>query len=532
MDRRKFINNSIKACASTLLVDGLVQKSFANSYLLQAIAGSCTENVLVLVQLAGGNDGLNTIIPLDQYSALTSARSNVLIPEAKVLATRKYASTGFHPSMQGMWDLFDAKKLSIVQGCSYNKPDFSHFRATDIWMSGSDSNEFLPTGWIGRELEQLYPGYPEGFPSPANPDPLALQIGSTTSLTISGSVTSLGIAVSSISTDYALLGGFGDPAPSTRAGHELAFLRGVAVDTDSYNAQIVKAGKAQATNLSTPSTLPTGYLANDSLSEDLKKVARLIKGGLKTRVYIVTLPGFDTHASQTETDTTKGAHATLLNRVSKAITGFQDDLEKMGVNKRVTGMVFSEFGRRIKSNGSNGTDHGSGMPVILFGSELKGEMVGTNPIIPANATVNDNVAMQYDYRSVYYSLIKDWFCLSKTQLDAVFGGKSYPYISLFKDGSITTNLEDQQVEQRTNKLKDVFPNPMETAGLVTFNCTGGVVKMELLDMEGYSLQTLMEKEVAPGAHQLPIERNGLPSGIYFVRMKHGNFQETKKLICK
>lgn len=427
MNRRNFLGNSLKAGASTLLLDGLVQNSYANSYLMKAIAASCTDNILVIVQLAGGNDGLNTIIPLDQYSSMSTARSNILIPEASVLTSNKLAATGFHPSITGLRDLFEANKLSIVQGCSYERPDFSHFRATDIWMSGSDSDEFLRTGWIGRELEELYPGFPDGFPSAAHPDPLAIQIGSTASLTFDATLTSTAVSVSSISTDYVLLGGFGDPVPDTRAGHELTFLRGVAVDTDAYNARIVAAGKAQSTNMSSL------YLANDRLSEDLKKVARLIKGGLKTRVYTVTLSGFDTHANQVESSTLTGAHATLLNKVSRAIAGFQDDLEKMGVNDKVTGMVFSEFGRRVNSNGSRGTDHGSAMPVILFGTELRGDMYGTNPqLLDANNRVVSNVPMQFDYRTVYYSILKDWFCLSQTQLDNVFGGKTYPYINLFK----------------------------------------------------------------------------------------------------
>jgi uncharacterized protein (DUF1501 family) len=533
MDRRKFINNSIKACASTIMLDGLIHSSlFGQSALVQAIAASCTDNILVLVQLAGGNDGLNTIIPLDQYSLLATPRKDILIPETSVLKSARLTATAFHPSMVGLRDLYDSNKLNIVQGCSYDHPDFSHFRATDIWMTGSNSNEFLNTGWIGRELEQLYPGYPTGFPSATNPDPLALQIGSTASLTFSGTLTSTAVAVSSISTDYALLGGFGDAAPDTRAGHELTFLRGVAVDTDAYNARIVAAGKAQATNLSTPTSLTTGYLANDSLSEDLKKVARLIKGGLKTRVYMVSLSGFDTHANQVDSSPTTGAHATLLNRVSKAITGFQDDLEKMGVNQRVTGMVFSEFGRRVTANGSKGTDHGSAMPVILFGSELKGDMYGTNPDLTGTngKAVADNVPMQFDYRSVYYSVLKDWFCLSTAQLSAVFGGVNYTYLDLFKNPALS--VEDKYISDRTNKLLDIYPNPMEDASMIPFNTSGGDVKIELYDMQGTSLQVVVDKSVSAGAHEVKLERNNLPSGIYLVKMRNRNFQESKKVVLK
>ncbi len=170
MDRRKFLGTSAKVCAGSVFASGFIQKALANSSFLHAISASCTDNILVLIQLNGGNDGLNTIIPLDQYSVMSSVRSNIMIPEAKVLKTTKYAQTGFHPSMAGMHQIFQDGKMNIVQGTSYNNPDLSHFRATDIWSTGSDSNEFLKTGWIGRNLAELYPGWPTGYPNLSFPD--------------------------------------------------------------------------------------------------------------------------------------------------------------------------------------------------------------------------------------------------------------------------------------------------------------------------------------------------------------------------
>jgi uncharacterized protein (DUF1501 family) len=458
MDRRRFINTGAKASAGALLLEHLgMQKLFGQNALLNAIAGSCNDNILVIVQLFGGNDGLNTFIPLDQYATLQGVRSNVMIAESNLrfatainngtatLGTRstvtsKYADLAFHPAMEGLYNLFESDRMSLVMGCSYDNPDLSHFRATDIWMMGADSNEFLLSGWMGRELESTYGIY--GFPDPGvllsngYPDPLAINMGSVSPLTLNDSQgIAAGISVTTINNDYPLLGGYGDLAPQSCAGDELTFLRKVAVDTDKYNARVVGAA-AKVTDTSFPKSALYG---SDSLSSNLRNVAKLIKGGMKTRVYTVNLGGFDTHTSQVGGNTYDGNHTTLLNSVSRAISGFQDDLEKMGVADKVVGMVFTEFGRTVKSNGGKGTDHGVGTPMMLFGQGLRGGRYGTNPQIlnPATSKVETQVPKQFDYRTVYYSLLKDWFCLSQTQLEHVFGNKTYPYINLFKHATET-----------------------------------------------------------------------------------------------
>nr|MBP9135764.1 DUF1501 domain-containing protein [Chitinophagales bacterium] len=156
------------------------------------------------------------------------------------------------------------------------------------------------------------------------------------------------------------------------------------------------------------------------LADQLKLVARLIAGGLKTRVYLVSLGGFDTHAQQvSNTNANVGIHASLLGKLSEAVKAFCDDLAYLNADERVVGLTFSEFGRRIKANASWGTDHGTAFPMLLFGTNVQAGIVGNNPIIPAAATVNDNLPMQYDFRSVYASLLKDWFCLPSTDVNAV-----------------------------------------------------------------------------------------------------------------
>lgn len=560
MNRRKFLNNGIKACASTLLVEQFLQQKnlFAKNALLNAIAGSCTDNIMVVVQLFGGNDGLNTFIPLDQLSTLQGVRSNVMIAESNLrfatavnngnatlgsrsTITSKYSDLAFHPAMEGAYNLFEAQKMSLVMGCSYDNPDFSHFRATDIWMMGADSNEFLLSGWIGRELESMYGSY--GFPDPQKlldngyPDPLCINMGSISPLSLNDTKgVAAGVSVTTVNNDYPLLGGFGDLAPDTCAGDELTFLRKVAVDTDKYNARIVSAA-AKVTDSAYPKSTLYG---NDTLSRDLRNVAKLIKGGMQTRVYTAYQGGFDTHTVQVASDTYSGTHTGLLNGVSKAISGFQADLEKMGIADKVITVVFTEFGRTVKSNGGKGTDHGRSTPIWLFGTSLKGGRYGTNPKLMNAATnkVETQVPIQYDYRSVYYSILKDWFCLSQTQLESVFGGATKTakyaaqYHDLFKAGSITANVEDAYIAERTDKLIEIYPNPVDDNGVVPFTTSGGYVTLEIYSSDGQKLRTILEKQVGEGRHEVKFDRQELKSGFYLVRMKKGDFSDTKKLVLK
>jgi uncharacterized protein (DUF1501 family) len=557
MNRRKFINNGIKACAATVFVEQIMrsQSLYAQSSFLNAISGACTDNILVVVQLFGGNDGLNTFIPLDQYSTLQGVRSNVMIAEnnlrfatavnngmatlgSRKTTTSKYADLAFHPAMEGLYNLFEEGKMSVVMGCSYDNPDFSHFRATDIWMMGADSNEFLSSGWIGRELESVYGGY--GFPDPSEllkhgyEDPLCINMGSVSPLALNDLTgVAAGVSVTSITNDYPLLGGYGDLAPQTCAGEELTYLRKVSVDTDKYNARIVSAA-SKAPDSSFPKSLLYG---NDRLSTDLRNVARLIKGGLQTRVYTVYQGGFDTHTSQVGSNTYDGTHTSLLNSVSRAISGFQQDIEKMGVADKVIGIVFTEFGRTVRSNGGKGTDHGRSTPIWLFGSSLKGGRYGTNPVLlnPDTNKVETQVPIQFDYRSVYYSVLKDWFCLTNSQLESVFGGptKTAKYASqyhdLFRTGTVTSNADTSNTE-RLDKLNDIFPNPIEQSGVISFNTTGGSITLEIIDTKGNKVRSLMEKEINQGYHEMSFEKQDLKPGIYLVRMRKENYQSTKKLV--
>jgi len=403
MKRRDFFRTSMPVLLPAM-IPGISLRAMTSSF-LRPMRDEGTDHVLVLIQLNGGNDGLNTVIPLQYYDAYHSARSNIAIQEDKVLRLEGFDGTGLNPAMPELQQLFNAGKLTIIQGVSYPQPNFSHFRATDIWLTGADAGQMLPTGWAGRYLDREYPHFPQDYPNMQMPDPLAIQVGSLVSPALQGPALTMGMAISNPTSFYDLIGDKAAPISDSRAGDQLAYIREMAVKTDQYAGVIKKA--AQKVTKQSDKYPAAG---KNPLADQLKIVARLVAGGLQTRIYLVSIGGFDTHAKQTDaTDTSTGVHGKLLGKLSEAINAFQDDLTYLQVSDRVVGMTFSEFGRRIQSNASGGTDHGAAAPVFVFGDGVKPGIVGENPVWPSKLTVNDNLAMQYDFRAIYSTFLEKWF---------------------------------------------------------------------------------------------------------------------------
>ncbi|MBS1771775.1 MAG: DUF1501 domain-containing protein [Bacteroidetes bacterium] len=520
MKRRDFLKVA-PAASLAFTMNGLPISTYAEHPLLALLAKqtAATGRVMVLIQLNGGNDGLNMVIPLDKYSELSNARSNILIPQNAVLALNDTTLTGLHPAMTGIRDMYNNGWANITQGVSYPNPNFSHFRATDIWMSGSDSNQYVDSGWLGRYLDNKYPNFPNGYPNSTMPDPLAIQIGSGVSTVVQGSNVSLGMAISSVSSFYNIINNYVDPAPATQAGHELTFIRYVIQQTQTYNAVIQNAAN-KATNVST--LYPTG----NSLADQLKIVARLVAGGLQTPVYIVSMGSFDTHSAQTDsTDHTIGSHANLLKQLSDAVYAFYDDLTKLGYFQYVAAMTVSEFGRRIASNASGGTDHGSAAPVMVFGSEVNPGLLGSNPVLPANATVNDNVPMQNDYRQIYAAVLADWFQLPQTDVDSILM-KNYTALPIFKNPN---NIKNTVTGGSNEILDQNYPNPFIDNTTIRFNSDGGDVSIKIYDATGRLVRTIADKQFDKGPHEITITRDGMTPGIYFCRLINGRNKSTKQM---
>ncbi len=512
MKRRAFLQATAAASVGTALLSGLPIGAYGYSAQLAALTNATTpsDKVLVIIQLQGGNDGLNMIIPLDQYPALMAARGNIALPQNQVLGLT--TATGIHPAMASLHNMYQNGKLGVVQSVGYPNPNFSHFRATDIWTSGSESNVTLTTGWAGRYLNGEYAGFPTGYPSTQNPDPLAISIGSVVSNCVQGPTVNMGMAIASTSSFYQLLSGGVDAAPNTPAGHELTFIRQVVSQTQVYTTAIqAAAGRAQ--NLS-PLYPAAGQ---NSLADQLKIVAQLVAGGLQTRIYVCQLGGFDTHTLQVPAtgSTTGGTHATLLGKIAEAVSAFQDDLQRHSIQDRVVGMTFSEFGRRIRSNSGYGTDHGAAAPLLVFGSKVNPIVHGPNPTLPASAGVNDNIPMQFDFRSIYASILKDWFQVTPATLTQLFG-QNLPYVPVLRSGTATATTRAAETANFT-----VYPNPVARDGRTTvaYESAGGHVQVVLLDTLGREVRRAVDRVLAAGPQFLPVDLSGLAAGAYYCQVR-------------
>jgi len=525
MKRRDFIQKLTPVLAAPFVIGGLPGKAFGRNVMTNDLATSlaATDRILVLIQLTGGNDGLNTVISLDQYSAYSSLRSNIMIPEKSVLKLSD--QTGLHPSMTGIKSLFDNGQGVVVQGVTYPNSNFSHFRSTDIFMSGSDSNQYLVSGWAGRFLGEVYPNYPIGYPNPSAPDPLAIQIGASSSLALQGAGQSMGLALQDPNAFYSLVNGTGttgfEEPPNTKFGKDLKYIREIQIESLAYSKQI----KDAASKASNKATYPTG----NSLADQLKIVARLIGGGLQTRIYSVSLGGFDTHAAQVVSgDTSKGNHAILLQKLSEAITAFLDDIRQLGADDKVLAMTYSEFGRRVASNASAGTDHGTAAPMFLFGKYVKPGIVGANPSM--TDLDRGNLKMQYDFRQIYTSVLAQWFGAKKDDVATIML-REFQQLPLINAPAVGVN-ESQFDFASGFRLYENYPNPVNTTTSISYDVPfESEVLLTLTDVRGRTLTTLVEPAVVSAGHySVQVDASNLPEGAYFFRFRAGAFTAVQPLI--
>ncbi len=529
MKRRNFIKTTAAAAVPLMFggVPVMASSQIENTSLEKmALAAVNCGRILVIIQQNGGNDGLNTVFPLDKWSNLTNARSNILMNNAQVLSLNNNLTTGLHPAMAEMQGLYNNGKLMIVQGVSYPNPNFSHFRATDIWFTGSGSATTLDSGWLGRALDIKYPNFPADYPSAEMPDPLAIQIGSTLPFVLQGENLNMGYSVTDPNALLNVINAITDPAPNNDYGQELTFLRLMKDQSNVYRTAIQTAYNVPLGNA-------VAYPSSNKLADQLKIVAKLINGGLKTPVYIVNHPNtHDTHEYQVTTaDKTLGSQATNLTLLSQAIGAFQQDLELMGKADKVAGMTFSEFGRRIKSNASFGTDHGSAAPVIFFGSALNTSptqvagtqypvpgMIGTSPNLPLNATVSDQVPMQFDYRQLYASVMQDWLCMTEAEVTQVLG-TNFVKLPIFNN-VLLSSIDFDKEQYRDIK---VFPNPCPDGKLTIqlpqptsdyinvslLSVNGALMHSASYKMQGQELQLSYNQLAAASLYILHIDWNGI-----------------------
>jgi uncharacterized protein (DUF1501 family) len=372
--------------------------------------------ILVLLQMGGGNDGLNTVVPVkdDDYY---KARPALAIPKNQGLKLTD--SLSLHPRMNGLKALFDQGLVSILQGVGYPNPDRSHFRSMDIWQSARPDAERFIDGWAGRALET----------APARAD------GASSGLSLGFdrlplAMTSRKLTIPNIQdvSEYRLDVGGGSPAAiSERKKRMVEFAAGSAKTTDSdldYLRATARTAYASADRLEQviAADKDARPYPGGGIGRKLQTIARMVAGGLGPRLYFVSHDGFDTHSQQL------GAHAALLGELSDGLKAFVDDLSRRKLMDRVLVVTFSEFGRRVKENASLGTDHGVAGPMFAISPHVKGGMVGKHPSL-TDLTEGD-LKHHTDFRSVYATMLDRWLGIDSK---AVLGSGFRP-TAFLKDG--------------------------------------------------------------------------------------------------
>lgn len=353
----------------------------------QAGGGKATgDTVLVVCQLSGGNDGLNTVVPWSnkRYYEL---RPSLGIPEAQVLKINN--DLGFHPGLTGLAELFQQKKVAIIQNVGYPQANRSHFKSMDIWQSASPDSK-LRYGWIGRHFDQ------QAATGPQNPI-VALGLSTDKPLALSGKVASIPCFASLVDVQSMV----GDPD----AEKMLRQIQGMDAKEGSDTRVVQQANKTALDAMALLSKQLQGYApkqtyGNDPFGVGFKQISQLIATSPQTRVVYFSAGGFDTHARQTD------QHKTLLTNFGNAINAFQKEMEAVGKADKVIVLVFSEFGRRSFENASGGTDHGAAAPMFLVGSRVKGGVYG--PLPDLTDLQDGDLKYKIDFRQVYASTLDNW----------------------------------------------------------------------------------------------------------------------------
>ncbi len=512
-----------------LKISGLVPLPFLISgFPISALSASSynlveneNDKILVLIQLNGGNDGLSTIFHADQYDNLQAVRNNIIVPENTII--NFHQEYGFHPSLTGLKEVWDTDNLGIIQNVGYPNQNRSHFRSTDIWNSATSADEFDNKGWIGRYYDLNYSDYPNGYPNSANPHPFALTFGKIVSATCQGVNTNYSLSLlDPFNPGNAFVSAEGETAQNC-FGDVLTYVNDTVAQTNSF-ATVIKNAANLGNNLS-----PKWESLETELAQKLKNVVRLISGGLKTKIYIVQIGGFDTHDNQVvENETTTGIHTELLKTLSDAVCAFQDDLNLLQVSNKVVGMTYSEFGRRIRSNSALGTDHGTAAPLFLFGSCVENQILGDHPEIDTQVGIDDGVGMQYDFRDVYATILKDWLGVNMSDVQSVLHPE-IQILPLFKSGCITSTSTQQYNSEKDFQLQ-LYPNPESNLLNVEFSATIGQTSITVFDSIGQVVISRSVEVHTTSKQSMTIDISNYATGSYFIHIKNKTTTKTKKFI--
>ena len=508
--RRDFLQSAgLFSAGLAATLSGVPVYAMGNAWKMAPLAALESDRVLVLIQMRGGNDGLNMVI--DRFnSEYYDIRPTLAISENNLWALN--GKTGMPNNMINLKPMWEEGKMKVIQNVGYPQPNYSHFRSSDIWASASDTYEYENTGWIGRYIQHDLPAYLEAQPTV----PPAMQIGVQTDLIFQGEDLNLALAVSSPQEFYKLASSGQlyslSNLDNTPRDKELFYLRQVANSAFRYSQSISDAYNKGRNEVSYP---------DSNLAQQLAIVSRLIKGNLGTKVYLVYIDGFDTHAEQYD------KHLNLLNQLSSAVKSFYDDLGKGGKDDKVLGMTFSEFGRTIYENGSEGTDHGTSAPMLMFAKGLGQGIVGNAPDL-INVDNYGDPFFEIDFRDVYASVLSQWFGLPAEVTQFVVGKEKEGINNLVPQQPETIGTENFGALLGHRMAADQ-PDVLQIRYSIN---QGGPAILEILNEGGQVIRTLLNSSIDKGSHTLEvnIKKQALRAGTYTYRLKVGGKIYQRKLV--
>ncbi len=424
MKRRKFLKTGLTTAVAPVFLNGLGYTKLGASVMPTAVC-DYTDRTLVIVYLAGANDVINAMVPMNHLGSYQTERPDIYIPQNSLttldnslIGTNQ--DLGLHPSLSnGFKNIYDDGLMAIVQRTGYSTPNRSHFASEDIMLKGIDgtiSNNDQEEGWIGRFLKDRYPTY-RGIPFGDEIDPLGIILGDTPNTgfhTTEAHELEINMSGQDPAGYYSIISSLsGEPIsqiPNTDHGELLSYISVLEKSTQVYSERITDVFNA-GNNIQTYPSSNLGY--------QLKTIARFIAGGSKTKVFMARKGGWDNHVDQIQAgSSTIGWHADLLSDLSASLKAFQDDLQALGKSSQVTTIVFSEFGRKIIQNGNVGTDHGTVSSMFVIGEHTNPGIYGNNIDLSFmdDQGAPDPSQLDNDYRSVFSSILQDWLGASNDAL--------------------------------------------------------------------------------------------------------------------
>jgi len=486
-NRRSFIKTLGLASGGGMAFGGYSISAMASGNFMPLFTNGANEDrVLVLIRLKGGNDGLNTIIPTFDYGTYRSARPNIAINQNNILPLNE--AYGIPDSMQSIMPMWNEGQMKVINSVGYDNHNLSHFNSSDIWNSGNQNilSATDQSGWLGRYILDRNPDYLEDLPA----IPGAIKISSGGNIAFQNQ-DQIDLAVSFNTPDRLLSiaeTGFvydtENLPDDCYYGEQVGFLRSLLNVSFAYAPQISKA--YQATNNAVE------YTANNDLARQLSIVARLIKGNLGTKLYMVTLNGFDTHEDQNQ------KHPQLMRQLTEAVDQFYRDLQSEDLDSNVLSMTFSEFGRRIREN-QGGTDHGTAAPIMLFGPALNGNgILGDDPNL-TDTDPNGNLKHSVDFRSVYASILENWLCLDPVGVDSILGDS---YERLDGLGINCTSTSTNNVPIKQTVTHSIRPDGMGGM-IIEYNTVRPAdIEVAVYSILGQKIAQLSSAYQLPGKHEV------------------------------